>query len=119
MKEVSEITSPLIERKVRVLNTNKKKVSTGSGQDYIQIGRDRHKKGNSFSNTILSQNTLAMSNMAGENTDCTHNTLGYETTDKLSSLRNENTYSVISFDGLGPHMNSKGNKTNHKNSKLS
>ena len=114
-----EITSPLIEMKVRVLNTNKKKVSTSSGQEYIQIGIDRHKKGNSFSNAILSQNTLAMSNMAGENTDCTHNTLGYETTDKLSSLRNENTSSVISFDGFRTHLNSKSNKTNQKHSKVS
>ena len=59
-----------------------------------------------------------MSNMAGENTDCTHNTLGYETTGKLSSLRNENTSSVISFDGLGPNLNSKDNINNHKHAKL-
>jgi len=115
---VSDITSPLIERKVKVLNTNKKKEFARSGQESFPIGIDRHKKVNSFSNTILSQNTLAMSNMAGENTDCTHNTLGHETTDKLSSLRNENTSSVLSFDGLGPNLNSKENKNNQKQVKV-
>ena len=115
---MNDINPRLVERKVRVLNTNKKNVLAHSGQEFIQIEKDRHKKANSFSNTILSQNTLAMSNMANENTDCTHNTLGYETTDKFSSHRHENTSSVLSFDGLG-HLNLGENKNNLKHAKVS
>ena len=90
--------TPLIDIKTKILNTNKKSGKEGHRAANRKIS---HKKVSSYCNTIMSQSTLLMSNMGGETTDCTHNTLSFDVTGPNSTIRNEKCPSVLSLQCKG------------------